>query len=345
VGTAWNSAAISGTSPGPLARWDPRIRRFLFESELLSSLYFASDATLPNGWATLWSLTEAGTATGTAAPTGAWSKFVSMKPPSPAILDGRSGLPDQLTLVNGYADLRTDRAREIVAQMTPQYAFWGSVVPLYPARHQRTLELLGVVLRLAKYAEMNFKNAMSVRRPNEYSPQIQPMIQTPIHGSLPSGHSTEAHAVARVLYELMQGGRPLTPASQQLREQLMRQAARIAINRTVAGLHYPIDSMAGQLLGLSIGQYLIARARPAGAPPAALTVNAWEFDGTSYPAALDFSGAEIYAVGTDLIQTTAYLAPATSLVPPAPAVPAPTFQVRRAPGLAWLWDAAATEWP
>ena len=34
----------------------------------------------------------------------------------------------------------------------------------------------------------------------------------------------------------------------------MRTAARISLNRTVAGVHFPFESMAGFLLGLTIGQ-------------------------------------------------------------------------------------------
>jgi hypothetical protein len=111
-GTGWDSAEIPRTVPGELKRWDPRIRRFLFESELLSSLYFAADIA-PGGasgtqqWATLWSLNETGGATGQNAPAGTWSKFVSMNRPTHSILQ------QQLNLVNGYSDLRADRAREI----------------------------------------------------------------------------------------------------------------------------------------------------------------------------------------------------------------------------------------
>jgi len=331
MGTAWNSAPLSGASPGQLARLDPRLRRFLFESELLSSLYFASDATLPVGWATLWSFTENGTATGTVRPAGTWSQFLSMQPPNPGILNGSMPVPNQLSLVAGYADLRTDRAREIVAQMSPQYAFWASVVPLNATRHRYTLELVGLALRLAKYVEMNFKNAMSVRRPNEYSPQIQPMIQTPTHASLPSGHSTETHAVAGVLFAVAQAAGAPPAAIQQLREQLTMQAARIAINRTVAGLHYPIDSMAGQFLGLAIAQYIVARALPA-----PQNVEAWTFDGANYPAGQDFSGTEIFNRATGQRVGTPYHVRLPG--------PGSAFQVRPAPGLNWLWNQAVPEW-
>ena len=47
-----------------------------------------------------------------------------------------------------------------------------------------------------------------------------------------------------------------------LANQLTRQAARIAINRTVAGVHFPVDSIAGAMLGLLIGQYVVALVDP-----------------------------------------------------------------------------------
>jgi hypothetical protein len=49
-----------------------------------------------------------------------------------------------------------------------------------------------------------------------------------------------------------------------LRGQLMRQAARVATNRTVAGVHFPVDSAAGRLLGTTLAEYLIGRCKGAG---------------------------------------------------------------------------------
>ena len=55
---------------------------------------------------------------------------------------------------------------------------------------------------------------------------------------------------------------------------LMRQAARIADNRVVAGVHYPADSIAGAALGLTIAEVMIAAAGGGDA------VHAFTLDGT-----------------------------------------------------------------
>ena len=86
------------------------------------------------------------------------------------------------------------------------------------------------------------------------------MIPTPGHGSWPSGHSTEAFAVATLLEAFMDQTRPGKNDGQNSRTQLQRLAARIAVNRTVAGVHYPVDSAVGRLLGTSLGEFFVARA-------------------------------------------------------------------------------------
>ena len=119
----------------------------------------------------------------------------------------------------------------------------------------------------------------------------------------------------------------------------MKQAARIAINRTVAGVHYPVDSMAGQLLGMSVADYFMARLKPTGSTT---NVGAWGFDGTPYPGATDFSGAELFDTTADVRNTTAYAAPITSIVGGV-ATPV-SATVQGSANLNWLWAAAAAEW-
>ena len=49
------------------------------------------------------------------------------------------------------------------------------------------------------------------------------------------------------------------------------------MNRIVAGLHFTVDAAAGEVLGLTLGQYFVTCC---GAAP---TYNAWRFDGTQFP--------------------------------------------------------------
>lgn len=85
--------------------------------------------------------------------------------------------------------------------------------------------------------------------------EVQPMIQTPDHSSYPSGHACEAFAVASVLCRMM-GAEPLAVLKdpKEPRHTLFRLAARIAENRTVAGVHFPMDNLAGAMLGIVLGE-------------------------------------------------------------------------------------------
>ena len=67
----------------------------------------------------------------------------------------------------------------------------------------------------------------------------------------------------------------VTESLDEAAEQRLRLAARIAINRTVAGVHYPVDSAAGAVLGITLGEYLAALAHP-------VTIKPRAFDGTNY---------------------------------------------------------------
>jgi hypothetical protein len=101
-------------------------------------------------------------------------------------------------------------------------------------------------------------------------------------------------------------------------------AARIAANRTVAGVHYTVDSAVGAMLGVALGQYISARARGAGA------VTGRSFLGDAYKdgnSARDFHFQEFH----NLLAGDAASGTLPALTP------------RPAPLLGWIWEKAEEE--
>jgi hypothetical protein len=170
----------------------------------------------------------------------------------------------QLQLVQSYSALRAERTSEILAQVVPQAAHWSSIAALSPERHRFTWELIGFGLRFAMMMVMQLKFQFNVRRPWERSAVVQPMLLTPGYAAYPSGHATEASFVAELLPLL--AADPTHPCADPapspdrkdgMARQLNRLAFRVAENRVVAGLHYPVDSMAGLALGPMLARYLV----------------------------------------------------------------------------------------
>jgi membrane-associated phospholipid phosphatase len=315
-----------------LERWGPGVRAALFDFELTSRLAFTSDAsnTNPRGMR-LWHLDVGGTPT---IPTGTLRHVIDISRPDESLF------LSQLEFVDRHADLRGDRAAEILTQLNGGIAFVSAIAFLHPERTPKTLELVATVLRLANHVEMRFKHAFACRRPHEFSPQIQPMILTPTHGSFPSGHAAEAFITAYVLWKLLRetGTKPYGQPG--WGTQFMQQAARIAINRTVAGVHFPIDSAAGAVLGLTLGRYFVRRCKTA---TAAANFTPWSFNGSAFPTAAagqpapldaDFYWKDLYdeTLPNPHQKTTGY------------ATPGNRYSVPMSPILRWLWRAAKAEW-
>ena len=288
----------------------------MFDVELISHLYFTGEkfgGAANNNLFTFWHVTDDGASPPTLSPV----PLVAMISPSDTIFK------KQLNLVDGYADLREDRAAEILAQLTPPVAFWSSITNLHPQRHRFTVELLDSALRLAGYVEQRFKHALACLRPVELSPQVQPMILTPGHGALPSGHGTEAHLAAWLLWTLMNQ----KPHDVLWRVQLLRQAARVTINRTIAGVHFPVDSAAGQLLGFSLAEYFLMRCNGGG------NYKLRRFNGLNYGDNDNFEPYKFYDPATGNFGAPAYL----EIIGNANAVGESSL-------LKWLWEKAKDEW-
>jgi len=232
--------ALPTTSPPPpldipqqMERWEPWVRAYIAIGEMLQGITF-----------------QPSTPTSTTFQVSSTSLIAEIERPMDATFQA------QIPMVLSWAELRNERATEIMAQIDPQYAFWSSIVYMHPDRTRRTFELVNMVLQFCVYVEMRFKQALACYRPVEHNAQVQPMLTTPGHGSYPMGHATQGYAVATVLESLLS----LNPVKHAgVIEQLQRQVARIATNRVVAGLHFPVDSMAGRMLGVALGEYFVGR--------------------------------------------------------------------------------------
>ncbi|MFN4062149.1 MAG: phosphatase PAP2 family protein [Paracoccus hibiscisoli] len=223
-------------------------------------------------------------------------------------------------LVASYAELRLDRLPEIMAQTGHLLPFFTAILPLSTGWTPAVMLLASVTQDLATAMVQRAKLGFGLPRPHVLSPDIQPVIDCPHHTAFPSGHATQAFALARVLAAL--SGR----ASADVASPLDRMAARVATNRTVAGLHYPSDSAAGAVLGLTLGGLLVARATGGDAGVVHFDAQEW---GTDAPGGTrDFhlpALCRAWQGGTCL--TRAGMLP-----------------VRRATLLGALWDAAEREW-
>jgi hypothetical protein len=233
--------------------------------------------------------------------------------------------------------------------MGQQTAYWASIVYLSAARTPKTLELLDTVVRFAIAVEMRFKHALACSRAIDYSPQVQPDIPTPGHGSLPSGHSTQAYIIAYVMWEFFRTVRqaaPQTPSgaltdSTTLQTQLLAQARRVALNRTIAGVHFPVDSAAGHVLGTTLAGYFVHRCKVD--PATRGTYTPRTFQGEKYDGDQDFDPNEPLTAADAGIPTPVS-ATTTVLSHPHILIHAEEATGTGSKILAWMWNQAINEW-
>ena len=169
----------------------------------------------------------------------------------------------QIDKVQRAAVEREDRLPEILAQSGDFRVFFHVLLGPDVAASPRLNELLAVAWQWATPLVMALKNEIAALRPVQRAASVMPVIPTPAHGALPSGHATMAALTAEVLSQLLFGGDQKHPRVQQLD----RLARRIAFNRVVAGVHFPVDSAAGYALGLRLAGHFVGWANNHGAYP------------------------------------------------------------------------------
>jgi undecaprenyl-diphosphatase len=108
--------------------------------------------------------------------------------------------------------------------------------PWLPAR-------VAVTILAAELASGLLKLSIGRDRPPVATPEPEPLVHLPPTGSLPSGHATVAFACATAL---------ALPVPR-LAVPLYVLAALIAFSRVYVGVHFPLDILAGAVLGLAVG--------------------------------------------------------------------------------------------
>lgn len=230
-------AAVTNGPVGHAAhlwRWDPWVRAMLFQQELAGPHI----------------LFEPAGTTGLRMLVGGRHVLTLHRPTDTQF---RAQIADVLS----YASLRQDRGAEVLTQIDGQWPFWATILPLPVAELPKTQAVLAAVTQFAVVIELQFKHHLACRRPVEWSAQVQPMITTPGHGTFPMGHGTQVYAVVAVLQALLVAAWGSVPAS--LLAALKQLAFRVAENRIVAGVHFPVDLAGGAVLGDLLGRLAISR--------------------------------------------------------------------------------------
>ena len=144
----------------------------------------------------------------------------------------------QLLDIIALSDEREARFAEIIDQHTGEGAlkYWLGML-MIDASSPATLQLVHVGRRLGEMVVMCLKKHFGEPRPSQVCPALVPMIDPPITPSYPAGHALQSHLISKLIEASYRA------VSQS--HMLFALSHRVAENRVVAGLHYPIDSEAG----------------------------------------------------------------------------------------------------
>ena len=161
---------------------------------------------------------------------------------------------------------RTDEIVDAIAWQASDYLPLFEEVAQFDAfTHPNLFKLIQIVDFCAYAVVMQYKHKFRRIRPSIVNARIEPVIKVPSHPSFPSGHATQAAAVAEALKHVIKMAVSYDEVSDVndvdvrfknsraiMLQRISAIAEQIAINREFAGVHYRSDSTYGQQLGKSV---------------------------------------------------------------------------------------------
>lgn len=157
----------------------------------------------------------------------------------------------ELALLHTYVALRTpERLQNIRQEITIDGVQIGpEILSVYLSspRYTATGKLARMLFEEIEPIILRQKLAFDRVRPNKLDPTLVVAIEVPEHPAYPSGHATQAFALARLFGMI----------DPQRQAAFDRDALRVATNREIAGVHYPSDSAAGKMLAEQVVAYFV----------------------------------------------------------------------------------------
>jgi acid phosphatase (class A) len=168
-------------------------------------------------------------------------------PPAAGSRQERAELDELLRIQAHRSTAQAERAREDAEVSVFRFAdALGNPDGFMPDKLPLTVKLFQAIDRDEAHVLGAAKREFARPRPFTVEPRLNPVIARPLSSSYPSGHSTWAYMTGLVLADMVP----------ERRAQILERAAEFAHNRTVAGVHYPSDVVAGRLAGTALATLL-----------------------------------------------------------------------------------------
>lgn len=132
-----------------------------------------------------------------------------------------------------------ERLAEIIDQNLGFLGYYVDLLMIRPDAYPKTHLVIKIACRVAELTMAYYKEKFNRARPSQLRPELMPPVLVTGHPSYPSGHALTAYLISNCLGSVCPG--PTSTA-------LAKLADRIAINREIAGFHYPSDTAAGRFI-------------------------------------------------------------------------------------------------